>query len=802
MSLKVWLPLTDNFENKGAGNTTITNNSCTITSGGKLGNCCNFNGTNNSMFVSNIGRPENISVAMWVKRNANTSSRQFLFTAWNGISVELAANDSVFGRISTTNSGTKDCYGNTITTSSGWVHIAFTFEDGVGSKFYVNGNLISSNNFTTPIVWSTDYGYVGLYSSIYFNGCINDFRIYDHALSPAEVHKLAQGLVLHYKLDGEGTIIVPKEYQQLEYLESTGTQKIDTGIVPQNTFKYQFKYMFTEISGYKGVFGAYSAETANAYRLIPANGSTANVLVNFESKAGGGSVTVSGITTGVNELVEGQLSKYEYCLNNITKSINKRAYNATDLFTTKGTALSETMKLFVSASDPSKCKIYYFYTYDYATNKYIQMLVPVRRISDNVLGMYDTVTGIFFTNVGSGAFISGDVLPVTKVKDSSGYGRHGTVTGTFSIDSNSPKNNACTFLPTGTVYASTTLPTAALANTYTFAYWGKSSVTNNMPFGFGDGNRLNPYYSSKFCWNTGDGTSNPFGSYTGSQLNNGVWHHYAITGDGTTTKLYIDGEFASNATTYRPITGSIFYISGWDVGSSYKWNGYLSDLRVYSTPLSADDILALYKTETKIPSHSDIHSYAFDEEGSRELMAGTVWTNGYSVHTITPTTHLSSGECELTGQISISTPYISISPSGHTYVYDIEVSTDASNMFYIGFERYDKDKTARSNNACVYLTGLNGTASERTHQRYHGTVNLSTDGVNPCAFITLRILNDWSSPNNRKATIHYISLREVSTVQTPTIGNNGVFTVDELKENSKAAFFKDGFVESTEFIEM
>jgi hypothetical protein len=31
---------------------------------------------------------------------------------------------------------------------------------------------------------------------------LNDFRVYDHCLSPLEVHEIAHGLVLHYKLDG------------------------------------------------------------------------------------------------------------------------------------------------------------------------------------------------------------------------------------------------------------------------------------------------------------------------------------------------------------------------------------------------------------------------------------------------------------------------------------------------------------------------------------------------------------------------------------------------------------------------
>jgi hypothetical protein len=37
-----------------------------------------------------------------------------------------------------------------------------------------------------------------------FNGRLNDFRIYDHALSEKEVKEIAKGLILHYKLDNNG----------------------------------------------------------------------------------------------------------------------------------------------------------------------------------------------------------------------------------------------------------------------------------------------------------------------------------------------------------------------------------------------------------------------------------------------------------------------------------------------------------------------------------------------------------------------------------------------------------------------
>ena len=111
---------------------------------------------------------------------------------------------------------------------------------------------------------------------------------------------------------------------------------------------------------------------------------------------------------------------------------------------------------------------------------------------------------------------------------------------------------------------------SGFANSYTFSWWQYNIGSNNMPWGFSDGNRLNPYHTGNLCWNTGDGSSNPFvPNITSSTLYN-AWHHIAITGNGTDTKLYIDGEYKGKATTYKGLTGTQIYISGWDASANYK----------------------------------------------------------------------------------------------------------------------------------------------------------------------------------------------------------------------------------------
>lgn len=46
------------------------------------------------------------------------------------------------------------------------------------------------------------YSYTNTSAYFPLNGQLNDVRIYDNILSAKEIKEIAQGLILHYKLDG------------------------------------------------------------------------------------------------------------------------------------------------------------------------------------------------------------------------------------------------------------------------------------------------------------------------------------------------------------------------------------------------------------------------------------------------------------------------------------------------------------------------------------------------------------------------------------------------------------------------
>ena len=90
-----------------------------------------------------------------------------------------------------------------------WTHLCTTCDDGKLSV-YINGEKRGEANKT---VGANNYGTITSIGMSQANGGtpdnklvgrLNDLRVYDNVLSPAEIKKLSQGLVLHYPLDGNG----------------------------------------------------------------------------------------------------------------------------------------------------------------------------------------------------------------------------------------------------------------------------------------------------------------------------------------------------------------------------------------------------------------------------------------------------------------------------------------------------------------------------------------------------------------------------------------------------------------------
>ena len=209
----------------------------------------------------------------------------------------------------------------------------------------------------------------------------------------------------------EMDIRLPKEYQEVEYIESTGEQWIDIGVKPTISQEYSIKFSMSDISGNYVVFGSRGSgswDTSQNQIYFNLNKET---IIRLLNRANVNNYIIEGVT--VNKIIEeedfqcpnvslssGTRNFYLFCLNNVG-----------------------------SPAVPSKNKLYYFKIKD--NDILVRDLVPCYRKSDNVVGMYDLVGNKFYTNDGTGTFIKGNDVDVPEGYQELNYIRSfGTGTGT------------------------------------------------------------------------------------------------------------------------------------------------------------------------------------------------------------------------------------------------------------------------------------------------------------------------------------------------------------------------------------
>ena len=213
MGLRVWLPLNGNLIQQGCSNVVATANGATVNTAGKIGSCYSFDGSNdlisltgNDLYDIISGGTQPMSFAFWVYHADSTRAvifGDFQLSGAISFNIELTTAHRV--RFYWSGTPDKNFSTESAVSASGWTHIAITY-DGNVLKIYKDGILSSDTyNGTLPVKTKTSGAYYlgrdNRTGTTVLNGRLNDFRIYDHCLSAAEVREISQGLVLHYKLD-------------------------------------------------------------------------------------------------------------------------------------------------------------------------------------------------------------------------------------------------------------------------------------------------------------------------------------------------------------------------------------------------------------------------------------------------------------------------------------------------------------------------------------------------------------------------------------------------------------------------
>lgn len=200
--------------------------------------------------------------------------------------------------------------------------------------------------------------------------------------------------------------LLPSEYQEVEYLESSGTQFIDTGYKLSNNSSVDFAFSFSVSQTYCFIFGARVG--ASEKNIAAAVSKPSNpIYIDFNNSD---YTTYRANFTGTIEtdkIYKVLISKTSRALSDETGNIlvsNTTSNNQS--FTCTTNALLFDRNGPETGGNKLQGKIYYCKIWN--NNTLVRDFIPCYRKSDNKPGMFDMVNKVFYTNVGSNDFTVGN----------------------------------------------------------------------------------------------------------------------------------------------------------------------------------------------------------------------------------------------------------------------------------------------------------------------------------------------------------------------------------------------------------
>lgn len=186
----------------------------------------------------------------------------------------------------------------------------------------------------------------------------------------------------------EGKSILPNGYAELSYIESNGSQYIDTGYSPTSTDKTVLDCEITYSSSWTMIMGSY---TSGSYYSWWTKGSTIYAYYGSSNKNATGPVGRAILTTqGTSWIAGGTTITVSSSLSGTPGTLYLGSVNK------GGSYALATMK------------IYSFKIYS-ANNELIMDYIPAIN-ADGVAGLYEKVNGVFHTSSGSSNFVAGAVI--------------------------------------------------------------------------------------------------------------------------------------------------------------------------------------------------------------------------------------------------------------------------------------------------------------------------------------------------------------------------------------------------------
>ena len=576
MALQVWLPLNGNLNNQGLNNTAFTGS--TTFEAGKLGQAGVF-GTAAKRAISSatVTLNSQVTIAFWIKIKTWVNwGRIFnLYNSDKTNTISCVSNTSTDKRIGTqvSKNGTNltDSYNGSFDLNT-WYHFAMVV-NGTTKQHYINGSLVGTATLSDSMV-TTNYtvmcgGTADSGTPVDMN--INDFRVYDNALAPKEIEILSRGLVCHYPLNNNGGgqpnlydfESVASKWKVTTGAELTLVDAIDD--VYGNVLKITTPSSVSSERIYRGVSNVWKADT--------------NFTVSFLAKASKPAV------------MKIERSRTDYAPD-VTVGTTWKRYSTVIpcSATTTGGALG------IQTSTAS-ADIY---------------------ITQIKLELGDKATA-YQPGVGDSHYVPLGYDSTTEY-DVSGYGYNGTKNGTITYSSDTARYSVCTeFSKAGYIINNSF---GLTTNAFTLNLWYKPKTATSQHFLLGTfdswvGNGLGLYRDANKLDVQGviktSGTAYQSGAIA-TTLN--TWQMLTYTYDGTNYKGYLNGILKFTKACTGTVSHPVFMIGNSkysNTAASENEEGFVSDVRLYATALSAAQVAELYNTAVSVANNGTLMGYELVE---------------------------------------------------------------------------------------------------------------------------------------------------------------------------------------------
>jgi hypothetical protein len=183
------------LHDRGPGHYDATCTTCPTPASARGSTCASFDGTASCLFVAASSlQPAAFTFALWMKPNVTQSNTAF-GRAYNGATASTDTMETIIELGDVWSVGTNSLYIGHTLDHGVWHHVAGVY-DGSMLTLFLDGTAAAMPQAVGAAMYATDNYTIGCdvntgSPSEFFDGSIDEVRLYDHPLTPAEVATLA-----------------------------------------------------------------------------------------------------------------------------------------------------------------------------------------------------------------------------------------------------------------------------------------------------------------------------------------------------------------------------------------------------------------------------------------------------------------------------------------------------------------------------------------------------------------------------------------------------------------------------------